>query len=87
VKKFLLLVCLLGCSSTPEERAKAYQDLAEERDLEAINYMPQTATVEKKLGNGWIIFNLEGRRFLYHFKWAGQSAAESMTELQSSELN
>ena len=43
--------------------------------------LPVGAVVTNDLGNGWVIFKLDGKPFLYHHEWAGYKGYECITQI------
>lgn len=68
MKKYLIIVILslfIGCGTDSSNPAK----------------LPTNATNVSDKGNGWVTYELDGMKFLYHKAYAGYKGYESITRI------
>lgn len=57
---FIMLLFILGCETTPEDRLKYQIDFWKDK-------VPKGATNIEPKGNSWVVFTLEKKRFLMSY--------------------
>ena len=77
IKKFLLIIFIIlgtiSCKTYEQDPSKVIH----EGGFSVMYDIPTEAKILKNLGNGWIIFECDGRKILFHHN----NFFESMTEL------
>lgn len=75
----LILLLFVGCE-TKEDRTKQIED----RHIEHCKRMlPSHTQVLETLDNGWMYIAIDGRVYLYHFRYTGgNGAVETMVEVK-----
>jgi hypothetical protein len=75
MKKLIMIILILGLFLVSAcEYPQSYDEIA----------LPTNATVTNDLGNGWLYFTLDGKKYLYHKSkgGGGHRGYECITQVQ-----
>jgi len=75
MKNLLTILILVGVAGTMLALSFS-KPKKSPQTIEDIGFLPENAKVVKDLGSGWVVFEIEGKKFVYRYNRYGNATTE-----------